>query len=153
MYQTGLQIVQDHPLLGVGGNDLKSLAKSYMSDDYSMKNSLFSDNFHDIFIQTAVQGGLIQLVVLLCAMAIPILHSISALLKRKLPLGFGYLLSIALSLLAINLVESELYMARNFSAFSFWLVLGWGLALCPPLEESKLLGLQKKLMPWTRKKS
>lgn len=152
MYQTGLRIVEENPLLGIGVNDLDRVARSYMESGGVMNEEGVANNFHNIFLQTAVQGGLLQ-VLMLCLMLLYVLWQILLGLRRgTVPPSFGYLLAVMLALLAINMVEAELYMARNFSSTVFWMLCGYGMTFAREGRTSRLQLARAQILDRRKKK-
>jgi O-antigen ligase len=57
MWRSALDILRDHPLVGVGCQDLLALYRRYRHPDWTFE----SGHFHNNFVQMAVMAGLIGL--------------------------------------------------------------------------------------------
>ena len=116
------------PIFGYGVRNVSDYYVKYFSE-YEIKNSLIGGNFHNIFITLFVSSGFLGLVSFLLILGYVSKRFVSYLIVSKnnteslpLILFFGILFG--------QLFESQIMYSTNFINIIFWLVVGYGLAIC-----------------------
>lgn len=125
MYITGAKMIKENPIFGVGNYQLDEKARSYMGEESLMSQEGFATNFHNILIQTAVVGGIPQLIMFLIIVGAGVFVFLRSYFKGTMSPKFVYLGFLLAALFVMNMVETEIFMSRNLSSTVFWIVLGY----------------------------
>src|SRR5471030_2166523 len=107
-------VIQEHPLAGVGNNDLiEAVRGARETDDLP---GLEFGGLHNIYMQTATVNGIISLLLFLTFIGLILMFMIQHLdkLKRKEKLKMTTLTSIIVGILAVNLFESNIIYIVSF---------------------------------------
>ena len=118
-------VIQEHPLAGVGNNDLVEAVKSARETDDLPGLEL--GGLHNIYVQTATVNGIISLLLFLVFIGMILMFIIQHLdkLKRKEKFKMTTLTSIIVGILAVNLFESTIIYIVSFISMIFWIYLGY----------------------------
>jgi len=118
-------VIQEHPLTGVGNNDLIEAVKGARETDDLP--GLAIGGLHNIYMQTASVNGIISLLLFLVFVEMILMFIIQHLDKliRKEKLNMTILTSLIVGILAVNLFESDLIYIVSFISMIFWIYLGY----------------------------
>ena len=118
-------VIQEHPLTGVGNNDLIEAVKGARETDDLP--GLAIGGLHNIYMQTASVNGIISLLLFLVFVGMILMFIIQHLdkLKRKEKLKMTILTSLIVGILAVNLFESDIIYIVSFISMIFWIYLGY----------------------------
>ena len=125
LWSAGIRTVLSDPMIfifGVGGNIREAIS---MHIDPTVSRNLYS-NMHNIYIQTAVEFGILGLILLLLMFMRYVINSMKMILEN-----FGEnndlmpLAGLLVSLTVMSFVESDLYMGKTFLSTLFWIVGGY----------------------------
>jgi len=118
-------VIQEHPLTGVGNNDLIEAVKGARETD-DLPGLEFG-GLHNIYVQTASVNGIISLLLFLVFVGMILMFIIQHLdkLKKKEKLKMTILTSLTVGILAVNLFESDLIYIVSFISMIFWIYLGY----------------------------
>jgi tetratricopeptide (TPR) repeat protein len=139
VYKDSLKIVQDHPILGVGGGGWAALWEKYQNNPYIVRQA------HNFFLQYAVDVGLLGLIFLLGLLVWIFYRYLKYTLSRQenSSTNLSVILFIfAISLLAHSFIDFEL--SYVYIAILVFICLG-GLAAVP----GGVITSKSKLFTWT----
>lgn len=127
-FDLSLEIVRAHPLTGIGYG--KKTFSKYYPDVYEVRHA------HNIFVNTAVEVGIIGLIIFISMLVIIAKDFIKAINRetvfdRRLVLS-GIFASLA-GFLTLNLFD---YMYHGWPGQMFWMLIGIGYALMKPYSET-----------------
>lgn len=80
MWQTGIDLWLQKPLLGHGAGNIRDLIASSLLQNYGAGSSF--SHFHNVFVNTLVEGGLIATFGLLLMICLPVFTAVRALLRQ-----------------------------------------------------------------------
>lgn len=83
MWQTGLELWLEKPLLGHGAGNIRLLLSGGLAQGYGL--DIGFSHFHNVFINTMVEGGLFGLVGLVAMIVLPVLVALGVLLRSPAP--------------------------------------------------------------------
>jgi len=125
LWESASIVIKDHPLTGVGNNDLvEAVRGARVTDDLP---GLEFGGLHNIYVQTASVNGIISLLLFLAFAGMILMFLIQHLdkLKRKEKLQMTTLTSLIVGILAVNLFESSIIYIVSFISMIFWIYLGY----------------------------
>lgn len=121
-YQAGMAMFAAHPILGVGKEGVAEIILDYLPESSMMIVYETTGNLHSTYITLLASSGLAGFLVLAVFM---LLHARLAFrFRRYLAFDEHLLIALLLSILCINLFETEILYTRTFSCFLFWFYFG-----------------------------
>lgn len=118
-------VIKEHPLVGVGNNDLIEAVKSARIGSYLP--GIEFGRMHNIYVEISATNGMISLLLFLTFLGSILMFIIQHLdkLMRKEKLQMTTLTSLIVGILAVNLFESTLIYIVSFISMIFWIYLGY----------------------------
>ena len=127
-FDLSLEIVRTHPLTGIGYG--KKTFSKYYPDVYEVRHA------HNLFVNTAVELGIIGLIIFISMLVIIAKDFIKA-IKRETVFDRRLILSVIFAsltgFLTLNLFD---YMYHGWPGQMFWMLIGIGYALMKPYAET-----------------
>lgn len=129
LWQAGLKVFKENPILGVGIKNVNQCVNSYLSEASVEKTPLLAANMHNIFIQVLVAHGILALIIFILYLFFTIVRifkflfsfvskSENGILTYKLVVAH---FSLVCGLLVVNLFDSNiLYFFSLFLVPVFW---------------------------------
>ena len=124
LWSTAGKVIKENPIFGVGTTAFVDVVKSNSSVHLP---GIEEGGLHNIFIQIATANGCIALIVFILFISIVVITGIRKIVfntnkdNNKVNIS---LLSIIISFLVLNLVESGLMYIMSFIALIFWICIG-----------------------------
>ncbi len=133
IWQDAWDMIRAHPLLGVGAKNIKY----YWCDLGNQRH--FTENCplhpHNTYIEILASFGTVGMALYLLAIACVLREFYNALPRWKNdPIVAGILITVLVRLWPLIITTSH---TRSPSAFSFWLMVGWGIALIESAKDKR----------------
>ena len=124
LWKAGGRVVAQHPITGVGYQNIQSAV--WEQNDSDQVDFRLAVNTHNIFVQMAVATGVVGLLLFLACIAWPLLRALRTLLRPGAPdLQLIVAVSLVLCFAAVNMVEADIAVSRNFMSTIFWVLVGF----------------------------
>ena len=121
-YRAVMAIFATHPILGVGKEGVAEIILDYLPENSMMIVYETTGNLHSTYITLLASSGLAGFLVLVAFM---LLHARLAIrFRHRLTFDEHLMIALLLSILCINLFETEILYTRTFSCFLFWFYFG-----------------------------
>lgn len=129
MWSSAALVIKDNLLLGVGNLDL--VEKVLAARNVYIPVGINTGGLHNIYIQVLATNGIFAFVSLIVFILISLFYTFKRInaLKSKGDIQFYLIFSLIVSILIINLFESNLLYIISFISIIFWIYLGYTLSI------------------------
>lgn len=126
IYTAGFNVFKDHPVFGVGKENIPTYIHDYLPEGSRMNQEGLSKNLHNAYLQVLTSSGVVGSIFLFSYLLLSFRSSLKYLIysRSKDKDIVIILLGLMVSIMVINLFESEIFLNKTFMLVIFWIAAG-----------------------------